>query len=239
MTLIAAFRSADGGIIVCADREESNSSAKRSVEKMQRLSFTQGTFIIAGSGCSSILAVTFEQLTAALKAEDERDGSDLFLSHRSTIVKVLRDIHQEFIWKQHDEDDRGIKLIIAAAFKSPHSIPMLYCTDEEIVYPQQLYGCGGIGEELAYYFADKLWEPKLTKQEIVIMAAFIFREVSRSVAFVGLGTDMMCLTSQNQTIQTIPASKVKELDENLPEIRDVIVKAWNQGVQIPNWLADL
>ena len=116
---------------------------------------------------------------------------------------------------------------------------MLYCTEDEIVYPQQLYGCGGVGEDLAYYFADKLWEPSLTKQELIILSAFIFREVSRSVAFVGMGTDMMFLAPENLAVQIIPSNKVKELDENLPEIRDVIVKTWSHGVQIPDWLANL
>lgn len=236
MTLIAGFRYADGGVVLCADREESRQTAKRSVNKLFRILLRQGVTLIAGAGCSSILANTFMRLEAALQAAD-RDGSDLFQIHRDVIHKVLRTIHEEFIWGYADESERGIALIVAVAFRSPHSIPFLYGTDRDVLYPHQLYGCAGIGEDLAYYFADKLFHQHLTRQAAVLLAAFIFREVSQSVASVGLGTDMMILAERDCLLHTIPPNKVKELENDLPNVANAITKAWNEGITIPEWLA--
>jgi 20S proteasome alpha/beta subunit len=236
MTLIAGFRYADGGVVLCADREESRQIAKRSIDKIFRIPLQQAVFLIAGAGRSSILANTFMRLETALKAADT-DGSDLFKTHGELINNVLRGVHQEFIWGYNDEPERTVALIVAVAFRSPHSIPFLYGTDSDVLYPHQLYGCAGVGEDLAYYFADKLYHQHLTRQAAALLAAFIFREVSQSVSGVGLGADMMVLAEKNCLVHIIPPDRVRELEDNLPKVADAIAKAWNEGVQIPDWLA--
>ena len=153
------------------------------------------------------------------------------------INRILREIYKEFVWGQNEEGERGVALIIAAAFNKPHSIPFLYGTDDDIVYPHSLYGCSGIGQDLAYYFADRLYDPSQTRQQAILLAAFIFREVSQSVAGVGLGTNMMFFAEKNRLIQVIPHNKVKELEENLPDVSEAMIQAFNKGIQIPDWLA--
>ena len=236
MTLIAGLRCSTGGVLICADREESTSSSKRSVEKILRIALRQAVFVIAGAGCSSILANTFARLADALKAADEENGNDLFKTHQDIINAVLRSIYGEFVWGQHEEEERKISLIISAAFRSPHSIPVLYGTDDDILYPEQLCAYAGIGEDLAYYFSDKLYHHTLTPKEVAFLAAFIFREVSRSVTGVGLGTDMRLLKEKNLAVVEIPVNKVKEIEDVVPSVADAIIKAWNNGVQIPDWL---
>ena len=68
--------------------------------------------------------------------------------------------------------------------------PLLYGTDNDVLYPHQLYGCARLGQDLAYYFVDRLYHHHLSREAGALLAAFIFREVSQSFEGVGLGTDM-------------------------------------------------
>jgi 20S proteasome alpha/beta subunit len=238
MTLIASFRCSDGGVLLCADREQSQQIAKRSVDKIFRIPCNQGTFLIAGAGRSSIVDNTFARLETAIKTADA-NNVNLFDRHQDVIGTVLHEIHEEFIWGKHDEYTRAIKLIVTASFVSPHSTPFVYGTDEEILYPHQLYGCAGVGQDLAYYFADKLYNEHLSGEGTVLLAAFIFREVSHSVSGVGLGTDMQFLAAKGQRRIRIPSNKVQELESGIPDIEKAIADAWNGKISIPDWLTSL
>jgi 20S proteasome alpha/beta subunit len=108
----------------------------------------------------------------------------------------------------------------------------------KLLYPQQLYGCAGVGQDLAYYFVDKLYHQHMSREMAAVLAAFIFREVGQSVEGVGLGTDMILLAPQGQRIYILPHPKVQELEEVVPDLANVIADAWNKGVTIPAWLTD-
>lgn len=236
MTLIAGFRCADGAVLLGADRERSDQYGKRSVEKLLRILTKQGTFMVAGSGMASIVDNALMRLDTALKAAGEKNDVVLFDKHRDVIETVLYEIHEEYIWGNRNENSRGIGFIIAASFFSPHSTPFMYGTDEEILVPHQLYGCTGAGQDLAYYFADKLYNPHLSREGAALLAAFIFREVSQSVSGVGLGTDLWLLAAKDQGWYRLPPNKVKELETAIPNIEKAISDAWNGHIVIPEWL---
>lgn len=238
MTLIASFRCSDGGVLLCADREQLGQVAKRSVDKIFRILCNQGMFLIAGAGRASIVDNTFARLETAIKTADV-NNINLFDKHQDVIGTVLHGIHEEFIWGKHDEYTRAIKLIVVASFVSPNPAPVVYGTDEEILYPHQLYGCAGVGQDLAYYFADKLYNEHLSGEGAALLAAFIFREVSHSVAGVGLGTDMQFLAAKGQRWIRIPSNKVQELESGIPNIEKAISDAWNSNAIVPDWLKQL
>jgi 20S proteasome alpha/beta subunit len=239
MTLIAGFRCADGSVLLCADRERSDQFGKRSIEKLFRVRTEQGSFLIAGAGRSSIIDNALARIDVALKTAGANPDVVLFDKHKDVIETVLYEIHEEYIWGHRDENNRAIQFIIAAAFRSPHSTPFLYRTDEEIVFPQQLYCCGGAGQDLAYYFADKLYNDHLSREGAALVAAFIFREVSQSVSGVGLGTDLWLLAAKDQGWYRIPPPKVQEIEAIIPDIGSAIADAWNGKITIPKWLSDL
>ena len=237
MTLAMAIRCADGGVLLSADREESGQIAKRSIDKIFRIGVDQGTILVSGAGRGSILDNAFMRLETAFKAADSR-GDVLFDTHCEVIRTVLRQVHEEFIWGHNDQAERAIRLIITASFKSPDSTPWLYGTDEDILYPNQLYGCVGSGQDLAYYFIDKLYSHHLSREAVTLLAAFIFREVSQSVSGVGLGTDMVYLAAKDQRRYTLPPNKIKELEVIIPDITEVIANSWNTGIAVPEWLKE-
>jgi 20S proteasome alpha/beta subunit len=237
MTLVSGFRCADGSIVLGADREQVGSFGKRSVEKLFRIVTNQGSFLIGGAGRSSIADNALMRMEKALITAGANANIVLSEAHKDVIETILHEVHEEYIWGNRDENNRTIQFIIAAAFQS--SAPFLYRTDEEIVYPQQLYACAGIGQDLAYYFADKLYNDHLSPEGAVLISAFIFREVSQAVSGVGLGADLWVLHGKNQGLTRIPPNKVKELEAVIPDIEKAISDAWNGHIAIPEWLTRL
>ncbi|MGA2904159.1 MAG: hypothetical protein ABSD98_10030 [Candidatus Korobacteraceae bacterium] len=245
MTLIAGFRCIDGGILFAADREESSSYSKRSVDKLTRLPFQHSTFVIAGAGLSSILANTVPRLHRVIAiAEAEACGRTerLIEQHPKLITDELRAIHEEYIWGRHGEEDRAIELIVSATFYGPNKVTpiasFLYGTDEEILYPCPSYICSGCGQDTAYYLADHLFRPDfITRQEAMILAAFVFREVRQSVTGVGFGTDMMFISGKTRTYQDIGYDEIAKLDEQLPNVRDTLSQVFG-NIPRPDWLSE-
>jgi 20S proteasome alpha/beta subunit len=235
MTLISAFRCSTGGVLLCADQEETDWYSKRSVGKIFNILLQQANFFIAGAGHSAIIANTFSRLEDALK-NAERTGVDIFQEHQRIIRNVLYLVHEEFIWGQHNEEGRRIWFIFAVAFRSPHSVPIVYGTTEDILFPEQLCICAGAGKSLADYFCSRLYLPSIAPHQAVFLASFVFREVSQSVSGVGLGTDMIFMEHENLRFHNIAAAKVKELEGIVPSVTDAIVKAWNQEIKVPDWL---
>ena len=239
MTLIIGFRCGDGSVLLGADRERSDQFGKRSIEKLFRIRTDQGSFLVAGAGRSSIVDNALARLDVALKEAGANPNIVLFDKHRDVIETVLYEVHEEYIWGHRDETNRAIQFVIAAAFRSPHSTPFLYKTEEEVVYPQQLYCCAGGGQDLAYYFADKLYNDNLFREGAALVATFIFREVSQSVSGVGLGTDLWLLAAKDQGLYRVPPPKVKEIEAIIPDIGSAIADAWNGKLTMPKWLVDL
>jgi 20S proteasome alpha/beta subunit len=236
VTLIAGLRCADGAVLLCADRERSDQSLKRSIDKIFRIVTNQGTFLIAGSGRSSIVDNALMRLDVELKKAAANPKVVLFDTHKDVIETVLYEVHEEYIWGHRDENNRGMQFIITAAFKSPHSTPFLYGTDEEIVFPQQLYGCAGCGQDLAYYFIDKLYNDHLSREVAILIAAFVFREVSYSVSGVGLGTDIQLLAAKDQGWYRMPPQDAQRLGEIIPPIANALAESWSGKIEIPDWL---
>jgi 20S proteasome alpha/beta subunit len=239
MTLITGIRCSDGSVLLGADRESNNQFGKRSVEKLFRIATNEGSFLIASAGRASIADNALMRMDLELRKAAENPNISLFEKHKELIETVLYEIHEQYIWGNRDEGNRGIQFIIVAAFNSPHSIPFLYRTDEEIVYPQQLYCCGGAGQDLAYYFADKLYNDHLSREGAALITSFIFREVSESVSGVGLGVDLWSLAAKSQGLQRVPPPKVKEMQAIIPDIGTAIADAWNGKINVPEWVTKL
>jgi 20S proteasome alpha/beta subunit len=238
MTLIVGLRCAEGSVLMCADRERSDQIGKRSIDKIFKIRTKQGWFLVSGAGRGSIVDNTLARLDKELKTAGDDPHIVLIEKHRDIIESVLYQIHEEYIWNHRDENNRAVKLLIAASFKVPPSFPFLYTTDEEIVYPQQLYACAGAGEDLAYYFVDKLYNDHLSREVAILLASFVFREVSRSVSGVGLGTDIELLGPKGVDWRRFPPNDAARLEKEIPELAEAIAKAWSEKIKIPDWLIE-
>jgi 20S proteasome alpha/beta subunit len=132
VTLIVGLRCADGSVLMCADREQSDQGAKRSVDKIFRVRLNQGTVLVAGAGRSSIVDNALMRLERALQTPDSQRGNVLLDTHRDVIETILCEIHEEYIWGRTDENERAIRVMVAASFISGGSAPFLYGTDSDV-----------------------------------------------------------------------------------------------------------
>jgi len=186
--------------------------------------------VMAGAGRSSILENAFERLrTRFTEIENE---PDLQTRYTSELQAVMKSVYKDFIWGYPDEADREIGFIFAARFHDGEMY--LHSTDQDIPHPHPNYGCLGIGSDLAYYFADRIYQHSLNRAEIMLLATFIFREVGESVRDVH-GAEMIMLFGTGR-VRHIESKIIKETQAALPEFGDALSQFWKDKARIPEWL---
>lgn len=191
MTLVAGMFCKDA-LLLCADTEENvGLTGKRSVKKIFEMGGTKWDMAVATAGHSALCDVAVKRIHEAVaKAPDE------FLQHHELVIEsILTTIHKRHIWAKHlpekEKLEREIELLIGIQERNGQSY--LYKTSEEILQPQDKYACAGIGEEIAYYFLDRIYQPDLDQDECHTLMSFIVREAKGSVGGVGLNTTMSAL----------------------------------------------
>jgi 20S proteasome alpha/beta subunit len=232
MTLIAAFRCKDG-ILLAADREEVTATAKRSVSKLRILSLGRLNVFAASAGNAATADLALAELSRALDAKDPTSADECEEIIRNSVTKVYR----ENIWKNpdRDRDEMDFSLVIAASDTKKEQ-QFLYRTAGIVPQPIQDYVCVGCGEDLANYFADRLYIARMSQSELTLLAAFIFREAKESVRHVGLGTDKMFIFESGGAGSMI--GDMNTLERDLPSFEDAIKKFWKDTALLPQWLTD-
>src|SRR5579863_9455527 len=223
MPLIAGFRLHRGGILVCADREQLTGAGKHSVERIDRFSLSESSYVVAGTGSVPVLSNALPRIRQYLQ-DAERHGRDLRAEHQSIIGAALRPLHEEMVWGRPDENERSINLIVAASFgqQKGEITTALYGNYGDTLYPANAYLCEGTGRDLAYYLADNLYSgvyftlPNRTKA--VVQAAFVFRGVREAVSGIGLETGMVLLSGTERGVRVIPHGIVDRLEQELTDI---------------------
>jgi 20S proteasome alpha/beta subunit len=230
MTLIAAFRCRNNGVLLCADREINDGISKREVEKIYHILLKECEVFIAGAGTSwDSITKAYAEIHESLHQADEK-GADIIAEHRTLIESNLK-----AIYKRHTKDKYfEIGFIIVVAPLTPNSFPLLYRTQFEELVPKPLYAAHGNGQRIADYLSDRLYQFGIHKEMLGLLAAFIFREAEESSAGVGLGTDMRFIHEGENSVQSIPPNAVKEID--IPSLADAIYPYWTEHVKVPKWL---
>jgi 20S proteasome alpha/beta subunit len=242
MTLIAAFRSGNGGILLCADREESDGYAKRQIDKIFRINFPTCDFFIAGAGPSGVISRVNAEIADSLNQAFAK-GVDLAREHKSLIESVLRFVHRQFA-----ANLKGCSLGLIVVFVSNDQgrVPILYRTELAMLIPEPYYVAYGSGKTIADYLSDRLYGVadqifghEIDSKTLLAIALFIFRETEKSTDGVGLGADMYSIRMKNETsLQILLPDVVKELQEKIPTLSDAVFGYWKRRVKIPRILAE-
>ncbi len=133
MTLIAALRCRQGGILVCADREENDGCGKREVDKIYRIcEFIPCEFFIAGSGPGNVIRLANEEIHESLKAASKA-GEDVLVEHRGILEQSLNTIYSKFGKVLKPEP---MNLIVVVAQRQLGTVPLLYQTDGQVLVPE-------------------------------------------------------------------------------------------------------
>jgi hypothetical protein len=230
MTLIAAFRAREGGILLCADREENDGFSKREVEKISRLSLPQCQMLIAGAGATPLVkkaqAACEEAITIAAK-----DGVDLRPKHHDLLERALEATYARYVKSQNDE----IRLLIVIVLDSDPRVPILYRTHSAMLVEESLYAAEGIGKFFSDFLADRPYLHGIGKAQLLLMASFIFRETAQAVSGVGLGAEMVLIYSGNRTLEFYGTQSLEELQSGIPELADSLYAHWKDNAKLPDW----
>ena len=94
MTLINAFRARNGGILLCADREEIDWCSKAEVDKIYPITtdLKACAVFIAGAGPSEIIGKAKDNIHKTLLQAD-RGRNDVLAEHQTLIEGSLRQIY--------------------------------------------------------------------------------------------------------------------------------------------------
>jgi 20S proteasome alpha/beta subunit len=236
MTLVAAFRSAEGGILLCADREENDawSSAKRSVDKIYPIHLLPCHLYLAGSGPTPAIIKANELIHNSL-SEAFAKGADVLCEFKTLIEACLQCVHTQF---PDDLTDMPMNLIVIVQARTPNTVPLLYYTDRSIMFPENYYCAYGSGKVISDYFSDRLYEyPKLDKPNLMAVAVFIFREAHKSRSGVGEDVDMRFLYSGTLSRQEIGPESVKEIQAGIPSLSETFWEYWKLNAKLPSWTA--
>ena len=234
MTLIAAFRCRNGGILLCADRKEDDSFAVRPVDKIYRIGeLRQCQIFLAGSGTTASITDAETDIHRSFVEAAQADR-DVLAEHSSIIESSLKRIHI-----RHKEDLRKwpLDLLVVIAPHIPNTVPILYRSDRSNLISEPLYIAYGTGKTISDYFAYRLYKHGLPNDSLAVLAAFILREAENSASGVGLGSDMVFISS-NGLLQFLHTESIEEIQAGIPPLADAISSYWNQHVTVPKWLKD-
>lgn len=237
MTLVAAFRCKNGGILLCADREENDGYARREVDKLYRVDGLPACEVfIAGAGPGNVIRLANEEIHLRLGTASANRG-DVMAQHRVLIEEALTAICLRFAEVLELEP---MNLIIVVAPRGEQGVPLLYRTESSVLIPETYYAAYGSGKTVADYLADRIYKPgqhgRFDKGSLAFLATFILREAEQSSAGVGLGFDMVFIFEGNKELQFLPPAAVKEIEESIPPLADAVHSYWEHHVKIPEWL---
>lgn len=241
VTIAAGFKCKDG-LLICADREERSGTSKKGVEKLFTVHAHPWNMTIATGGSAPVGDLAVDRLRkkfvsgflkGIVNTSHTQGVRALEETHEQIIVDVLTKIYEEHVWK-NPVVDHGIQLIIGLSFLETQK-QFLYLTHDNIPQRINAYCCLGYGEDLCTYFAERLYHPNLSKDEMILLAAFIFREINDAIQFCGKGTDMVLLRPGELGMHIYPHG-VELIQEPIPKFAEVVRSFWDTTKVLPDWI---
>src|SRR5579864_1941363 len=219
MTLINGFRARNGGILLCADRQEDDGYSKTEIDKIYSITtdFKAFQLFIAGSGPSEIISKAKEHIHRSLLLADR--GNDILGEHQTRIEGSLRYIYKEY---SSVLNRQSMGLIIVVAPRSPNTVPRMYSTVEYRLYYQNLYCAHGTGKPISDYLADRLYKEGMDRNTLALLGAFILRETERKASGVGMGFDMVLIDDGKKGCHHLGWNTIKKIQSDIPLLSDTV-----------------
>ena len=231
MTLVAAFRCPQNGIMLCADREENDGVSRREVDKIYKINLTPCQVFIAGAGQSGVITNANSHIHGAL-VKALSDGKDILSEHKNIIESALRELHKRYA---ANFKVGYLDLLIVVAPLNEENVPILYRTEQAMMVQEFLYAAYGSGKGICDYFVDRLYQHgRLNKDSMKVMAAFILREAEQAVSGVGMGADMRFIHEGDKSIHYVSSGVIKEIQSLIPSIQESLWADWTAKVKIPS-----
>ena len=233
-TLTNAFRARNGGVLLCADREENDGYGKAEVDKIYPITTDLKTcqVFISGAGPSEMLRKAKERIHTSL-IQSERGKNNVLAEHQSLIEGSLRLLYEEYATVLAN-DSMGLIIVVAPNVPSP---PILYSTVEYRLDSQRLYCAHGTGRAISDYLADRLYKEGMDNNLLKLLAVFIFREAERKASGVGMGNDMWLIHDGGQSCREgVGDDHIEQMKRDIPQLPESLYAAWGQTPALEKWL---
>jgi 20S proteasome alpha/beta subunit len=212
------------GMVFSSDTEEGTSlGGKRNVHKLFEYSGNDWKMLVGTAGFGPLCDVAAKRIEAI-------PDSDFIHTHDEKLSKVMKQLYEQYIpdtLSDQKRYDRQISLVIGIMTRQANE-RFLYLTTEEILQPiQHPYACAGIGQEIAYYLLDRLFDPSLKYVEAAELLKFVMRETKASVGGVGGNTEMVTLMDNAKGAireQLAPGWEAQQ-----PTLENNITKFWRRN----------
>jgi len=221
MTLVIGSLCANG-MVFCSDTEEgTGGGGKRYVHKIFEFHGDRWEMLVGTAGFGPLCEIAVNRIQQAVKADGFIENSE------TQIQQIMTDVYQKFVpktlsdWKQQD---RQISLVIGVMNRQSGIAMSLYQTTEEILHPvQHHFACAGVGQEIAYYLLDRLFDPSSKYHEAHELLTFVMREAKASVGNVGGNTEMLTIGDSGGTLRETfgPGWESRQ-----PRLADHLKKFW-------------
>jgi hypothetical protein len=239
MTLVNAFRARNGGILLCADREEHEWYSKNEIEKIYPITtdLKSCAVFITGAGPSEIIGKAYENVHKTLLQAD-RGKYDVVAEHQTLIEGSLRQLYKDYK-SVLAKEPMGLIVVIAPRDVRLRTTPppLLYTTVEWRLRSQQTYCAHGSGKAISDYLTDRLYVHGMTNNLLKLLAIFIFREAERKAVGVGMGNDMWLIHESGQTSREgIGWDTVERMKKEIPNLADSLYASWGDSPSLQEWL---
>jgi 20S proteasome alpha/beta subunit len=236
MTLVAGFFCRDG-LLMCADMEETTATSKRKLNKLFYRGINDWQIVFTGAGSAVVIDNAIKRLDDLIKEQGGTNFGESWIE--GLINDVLYEVHENYVWKSQQVDHR-VSLLIgysegASSLTDLKSQPFkqrLWVTDDIVPAPEVKYVCKGIGQDLANFFADRLYHPFYSAEQAAKLAAFIFKEVKQNVSGVGQGTTMWLLPKFGGQAKAYSDHTIAEIEKTLPDF-DTTLKEYGLKITGP------
>jgi 20S proteasome alpha/beta subunit len=230
MTLVAAFRCPNGGILLCADREENDGYTRREVDKIYKINLNPCQVFLAGAGPSGVITNAHSHIHGAL-VQAFSDNVNILNEHKNIIEVALKKFHKRYA---SNLKSGYLDLLIIFAPLVEGNVPILYRTEAAMMVPEPYYAAYGSAKGMCDYFADRLYEyGKLDKNSMKILAAFILREAEKSTAGVGIGNDMWFIHEGDKSVHILPNGPIQWIQQAIPPLSESLWSDWKSKVSLP------
>jgi hypothetical protein len=226
MTLVIGALCTDG-MVFCSDTEEGTAGGgKRDVHKLFSFGGSKWSMLIGTAGFGPLCDIAIKRIDATVRL----DPDGFFAEHETKLGEVIASLYQQYIpktlpeWKQQE---RQISLVIGINNRqSGLSDMFLYKTAEEILHPvQHKFECAGVGQEIAYYLMDRIYDwQSLRCFEVQELLRFVMKEAKESVGNVGGNTEMQTINGKSGGLVTSAFGAGWE--GKLPRLEQNITKWW-------------
>jgi 20S proteasome alpha/beta subunit len=198
VTIAAGFVCMDG-VVICADTQETIPGyTKNSTEKMRVYDEKNFTLVVTGAGHSEVIDALTQRITEAAVSEYTQENYLYGDRAKELIEEAVLRFFKRHLLPYPQSERPSVDLLIA--IQCHHNRYLLKAADNIVrdLDPGKALGadCIGTGALLAKSLIEKLYNPFLQLDDLIITACYIAYQAKKWVDGCGGNTDLLVLTKE-------------------------------------------